>query len=189
MPVRYSAMNKTTGTGPSSMMAAIMVTAATCNQNEKIEKQTTTIYPSEDVNKLKVLSTGKFTCKHKYLRRQEWMNEQKQKPYDGFLCFFFIRFLSLVSLIWFVFFIHLFGRNPTHTHTLVLFLIAPRTKVYNSFFFSLLFWIVNTCSKHEFKALLTLAGVFNLKSRISWFSFFRRHRFSLIFFFSFSHIL
>lgn len=53
MPVRYSAMNKTTGTGPSSMMAAIMVTAATCNQNEKIEKQTT-IYPSEDVNKLKV---------------------------------------------------------------------------------------------------------------------------------------
>lgn len=38
MPVRYSAMNKPTGTGPSSMMAAIMVTAATCNQNEKIEK-------------------------------------------------------------------------------------------------------------------------------------------------------
>lgn len=62
MPVRYSAMNKTTGTGPSSMMAAIMVTAATCNQNEKIEKQTT-IYPSEDVNKLKVLSAGNFTCK------------------------------------------------------------------------------------------------------------------------------
>lgn len=57
MPVRYSAMNKTTGTGPSSMMAAIMVTAATCNQNEKIEKKTT-VYPSEDVNKLKVMSTG-----------------------------------------------------------------------------------------------------------------------------------
>lgn len=56
MPVRYSAMNKTTGTGPSSMMAAIMVTAATCNQNEKIEKQTT-IYP-EDANKLKVPNTG-----------------------------------------------------------------------------------------------------------------------------------
>lgn len=60
MPVaRYSAMNKTTaGTGPSSMMAAIMVTAATCNQNEKIEKQTTTAYPSDDVNKLKVSSNG-----------------------------------------------------------------------------------------------------------------------------------
>lgn len=41
MPVRYSAINKTTGTGPSSMMAAIMVTAATCNQNEKIEKHVT----------------------------------------------------------------------------------------------------------------------------------------------------
>lgn len=62
MPVRYSAMNKTTGTGPSSMMAAIMVTAATCNQNEKIEKQTT-IYPTEDASKLKVLSTGNSYAK------------------------------------------------------------------------------------------------------------------------------
>lgn len=41
MPVRYSAINKTTGTGPSSMMAAVMVTAATCNQGEKIEKHVT----------------------------------------------------------------------------------------------------------------------------------------------------
>lgn len=48
MPVRYSAMNKnSTGTAPSSMMAAIMVTAATCNQNEKIEKQTTILVPDE----------------------------------------------------------------------------------------------------------------------------------------------
>lgn len=60
MPVaRYSAMNKTTGgTGPSSMMAAIMVTAATCNQNEKIEKQQTTVYPTEDTSKLKVSRNG-----------------------------------------------------------------------------------------------------------------------------------
>lgn len=68
MPVaRYSAMNKTTaGTGPSSMMAAIMVTAATCNQNEKIEKQTTTtVYPSEDINKLKVSSNGNSYAKIK----------------------------------------------------------------------------------------------------------------------------
>lgn len=56
MPVRYSAMNKTTGSGPSSMMAAIMVTAATCNQNEKIEKQS-----KEDAKKLKVPNNGKFT--------------------------------------------------------------------------------------------------------------------------------
>lgn len=48
MPVRYSAMNKnSTGNAPSSMMAAIMVTAATCNQNEKIEKQTTILVPDD----------------------------------------------------------------------------------------------------------------------------------------------
>lgn len=48
MPVRYSAMNKnSTGNAPTSMMAAIMVTAATCNQNEKIEKQTTMLTPDE----------------------------------------------------------------------------------------------------------------------------------------------
>lgn len=43
------------------MMAAIMVTAATCNQNEKIEKQTT-IHP-EDGNKLKVPSNGNSYAK------------------------------------------------------------------------------------------------------------------------------
>lgn len=59
MPVRYSAMNKTTGTGPSSMMAAIMVTAATCNQNEKIEKQTS-IFTPEDAVKLKVPNMGEY---------------------------------------------------------------------------------------------------------------------------------
>uniref|UniRef100_A0A1B0C9E3 G-protein coupled receptors family 3 profile domain-containing protein n=1 Tax=Lutzomyia longipalpis TaxID=7200 RepID=A0A1B0C9E3_LUTLO len=37
MPVRYSAINKTTNSGQ-SMMAAVMVTAATCNQKEKIQK-------------------------------------------------------------------------------------------------------------------------------------------------------
>lgn len=58
MPVRYSAMNKTAGTGPSSMMAAIMVTAATCNQNEKIEKQAS-IFTPDDSTKLKVPTTGK----------------------------------------------------------------------------------------------------------------------------------
>lgn len=40
MPVRYSAISRP-GTGPSSMMAAIMVTAATCNQNERIEQHVT----------------------------------------------------------------------------------------------------------------------------------------------------
>lgn len=73
MPVRYSAMHKTTGTGPSSMMAAIMVTAATCNQNEKIEKQTT-IYPAEDASKLKVLSTGNSYAKQIYAPKKEKHN-------------------------------------------------------------------------------------------------------------------
>lgn len=66
MPVRYSAMNKTTGSGPSSMMAAIMVTAATCNQNEKIEKQS-----KEDAKKLKVPNNGNLQhsqCKYLSIR-------------------------------------------------------------------------------------------------------------------------
>ncbi|XP_077295340.1 metabotropic glutamate receptor 4-like [Arctopsyche grandis] len=42
MPVRYSAINKSSGTansGAGSMMAAVVVTAATCNQKEKLTKQ------------------------------------------------------------------------------------------------------------------------------------------------------
>lgn len=39
MPLRYSAMNKSTVTsGSGSMMAAVMVTAATCNQKQQIQK-------------------------------------------------------------------------------------------------------------------------------------------------------
>lgn len=63
---RYSAMNKTTGgTGPSSMMAAIMVTAATCDQNEKLETQRTTVYPSKDISKLKISSNGNSYMQNK----------------------------------------------------------------------------------------------------------------------------
>lgn len=58
MPVRYSAMNKTTGTGPSSMMAAIMVTAATCNQNEKIERSASIFVPADEANKLRIPKSG-----------------------------------------------------------------------------------------------------------------------------------
>lgn len=45
MPVRYSAINKTSNSGQ-SMMATVMVTAATCNQKEKIEKHVPT--PTDD---------------------------------------------------------------------------------------------------------------------------------------------
>lgn len=41
------------------MMAAIMVTAATCNQNEKIEKQAS-IFAPEDATKLKVPNIGEY---------------------------------------------------------------------------------------------------------------------------------
>ncbi|XP_055372495.1 metabotropic glutamate receptor 2 [Condylostylus longicornis] len=53
MPARYSNINRGTGTGPSSVMAAAMVTAATCNQEEKIHKH---ISPSntETNGKMKV---------------------------------------------------------------------------------------------------------------------------------------
>lgn len=100
MPVaRYSAMNKTTGTGPSSMMAAIMVTAATCNQNEKIEKQTTTIYPSEDVNKLKVLSTGNSNANNSYI----YLCIKREKKHtaffhEGFLILFSVFYLVHIRL-------------------------------------------------------------------------------------------
>lgn len=159
MPVRYSAMNKTTGTGPSSMMAAIMVTAATCNQNEKIEKQTTTIYPSEDVNKLKVLSTGKFTCKHKYLRRQEWMEKHTKHFYFFFFIFRFFHWFHLFRS-----FFPLFCRNLTHI--LAMLLIAPRMKDYNCllfFFFSLLFWIVNTFFQARIQSTFKFRWSFQLK--------------------------
>lgn len=44
-------MHRTAGTGPSSMMAAAVVTAATCAQEEKIQKhitptETGTIFPA-----------------------------------------------------------------------------------------------------------------------------------------------
>ena len=39
MPMRYSAISKNTGTaGSGSMMATVMVTAATCNQKQQIQK-------------------------------------------------------------------------------------------------------------------------------------------------------
>ncbi|XP_053964371.1 metabotropic glutamate receptor 2 [Anastrepha ludens] len=41
MPPRYGNMHRTAGTGPSSMMAAAVVTAATCAQEEKIQKHIT----------------------------------------------------------------------------------------------------------------------------------------------------
>ncbi|KAM7342468.1 mangetout [Cochliomyia hominivorax] len=41
MPPRYANMHRTANTGPSSMMAAAVVTAATCAQEEKIQKHIT----------------------------------------------------------------------------------------------------------------------------------------------------
>lgn len=44
MPMRYSAINKSSvNTGSGSMMAAVVVTAATCDQNQKIQKAVTPV--------------------------------------------------------------------------------------------------------------------------------------------------
>lgn len=59
MPVRYSAINKTSNSGQ-SMMAAVMVTAATCNQKEKIEKHVPT--PTDELNGECLLFRITFTC-------------------------------------------------------------------------------------------------------------------------------
>ncbi|TDG41742.1 hypothetical protein AWZ03_011848 [Drosophila navojoa] len=50
MPPRYGNMHRTAGTGPSSMMAAAVVTAATCAQEEKIQKHIT---PTETEHSIK----------------------------------------------------------------------------------------------------------------------------------------
>ncbi|KAM8713410.1 hypothetical protein ACLKA7_013687 [Drosophila subpalustris] len=50
MPPRYGNMHRTAGTGPSSMMAAAVVTAATCAQEEKIQKHIT---PTETEHSMK----------------------------------------------------------------------------------------------------------------------------------------
>ncbi|XP_064552117.1 metabotropic glutamate receptor 2 isoform X1 [Drosophila montana] len=50
MPPRYGNMHRTAGTGPSSMMAAAVVTAATCAQEEKLQKHIT---PTETEHSIK----------------------------------------------------------------------------------------------------------------------------------------
>nr|XP_023018026.1 metabotropic glutamate receptor [Leptinotarsa decemlineata] len=49
MPMRYSAINKSsTNTGSGSMMAAVMVTAATCDQKQNVQKHVSPIEKVED---------------------------------------------------------------------------------------------------------------------------------------------
>ncbi|CAG9841120.1 unnamed protein product [Diabrotica balteata] len=49
MPMRYSAINKSsTNTGSGSMMAAVMVTAATCDQKQNVQKHVSPIEPVVD---------------------------------------------------------------------------------------------------------------------------------------------
>ncbi|KAJ8920332.1 hypothetical protein NQ315_011994 [Exocentrus adspersus] len=49
MPMRYSAINKSsTTTGSGSMMAAVMVTAATCDQKQQIQKHVSPVEKVED---------------------------------------------------------------------------------------------------------------------------------------------
>lgn len=54
MPPRYANMHRTANTGPSSMMAAAVVTAATCAQEEKIQKHITPTNTEHSVQKKKL---------------------------------------------------------------------------------------------------------------------------------------
>ncbi|KAI8123732.1 Metabotropic glutamate receptor 8 [Lucilia cuprina] len=54
MPPRYTNMHRTANTGPSSMMAAAVVTAATCAQEEKIQKHITPTNTEHSVQKKKL---------------------------------------------------------------------------------------------------------------------------------------
>ncbi|KAJ3644202.1 hypothetical protein Zmor_026872 [Zophobas morio] len=54
MPMRYSAFNKSSATtGSGSMMAAVMVTAATCDQKQQIQKHVPPIEKDEEVSESK----------------------------------------------------------------------------------------------------------------------------------------
>lgn len=64
MPPRYNNMHRTANTGPSSMMAAAVVTAATCAQEEKIQKHitpTNTEHSSVQKKKLCEMATQTIT--------------------------------------------------------------------------------------------------------------------------------
>ncbi|XP_044265969.1 metabotropic glutamate receptor 2 isoform X1 [Tribolium madens] len=55
MPMRYSAINKSSATtGSGSMMAAVMVTAATCDQKQQIQKHVPPVEKDEDLSESKV---------------------------------------------------------------------------------------------------------------------------------------
>lgn len=51
MPMRYSAINKSSATtGSGSMMAAVMVTAATCDQKQQIQKHVPPVEKDEGLH-------------------------------------------------------------------------------------------------------------------------------------------
>ncbi|XP_067627250.1 metabotropic glutamate receptor 2 [Eurosta solidaginis] len=61
MPPRYGNMHRTAGTGPSSMMAAAVVTAATCAQEEKIQKHITPTSTENGTKQLCEMATQTIT--------------------------------------------------------------------------------------------------------------------------------
>ncbi|XP_076253195.1 mangetout isoform X1 [Rhynchophorus ferrugineus] len=67
MPMRYSAINKSSVTaGSGSMMAAVVVTAATCDQNQKIQKAVTPVdnAPASEKAKPQTKETSTQTSPH-----------------------------------------------------------------------------------------------------------------------------
>ncbi|XP_064210869.1 metabotropic glutamate receptor 2 isoform X2 [Tribolium castaneum] len=62
MPMRYSAINKSSATtGSGSMMAAVMVTAATCDQKQQIQKHVPPVEQDEDLSESKAKPETKDT--------------------------------------------------------------------------------------------------------------------------------
>ena len=81
MPPRYTNMHRTANTGPSSMMAAAVVTAATCAQEEKIQKHITPTNTEHSVQKKKLCEMATQTITITSIFTNLDTNTYNQIPY------------------------------------------------------------------------------------------------------------
>ncbi|TMW50278.1 hypothetical protein DOY81_004630 [Sarcophaga bullata] len=81
MPPRYTNMHRTANTGPSSMMAAAVVTAATCAQEEKIQKHITPTNTEHSVQKKKLCEMATQTITITSIFTNLDANTYNQIPY------------------------------------------------------------------------------------------------------------
>ena len=81
MPPRYTNMHRTANTGPSSMMAAAVVTAATCAQEEKIQQHITPTNTEHSVQKKKLCEMATQTITITSIFTNLDTNTYNQIPY------------------------------------------------------------------------------------------------------------